>query len=547
MEPPSALRARLRRAGPPLLSILLAATLCGCKSGAGEPPPPEEPRRGGVAVLGSISDVDAWNEYVSAQSFAVGLLRRIHLRLAQELGDAAEHPPTFEPLLAESWSFSDDRLTLTFRLREARWSDGAPITASDVRFTWRAQTSPEVAWVGADAKRLIRDVVAVDPRTVAFHFERAYPDQLADACEGGILPEHVHGRVPFRRWRTHDWSAERVGSGPFLLERHSPGAEIVLSRNPLHYREDAPRLDRLVVRIVPDAGSLLTQLLAGALDYVEGISPEDAARARAASGVRVIAFDVPQFDYVGWNARRPPFDDAAVRRAMTLALDRRGIVEELLGGYGRVSAGPLLSFWWMRDPALEPWPFDPKRARQILEARGFAPRPRDGVLVRDGHPFDIEITTNAGNRLREAVLVKLQEQLRRIGVAARVRPLEMKALRQKVSSGDFDAYVGGWRFTGKLDLAPVFGSDAMPPAGGNAVGYRSAEMDRLLAGLRGAADWKAMKPIYAAIQRRLHEDQPYTFLYEAQRLAAVGPRLRGADIEIPADPLARIERWWVAD
>ncbi len=547
MLPPPARRARPGRAGLLLLSILLVPALPGCRSGAGEPPGAEGPHRGGVAVLGSITDVDAWNEYVSAQSFAVGLLRRIHLRLAQELGDAAEHPASFEPLLAESWSFSDDRLVLTFRLRETRWSDGVPITASDVRFTWRAQTSPEVAWVGADAKRLIRDVVAVDPRTVAFHFERAYPDQLADACEGGILPEHVHGRVPLSEWRTHDWSAERVGSGPFLLERHSPGAEIVLSRNPLYFREGAPRLDRLVVRIVPDAGSLLTQLLAGALDYVEGISPEDAARAGTAPGVRIVAFDVPQFDYVGWNARRPPFEDAAVRRAMTLAVDRSGIVEQLLRGYGRVSAGPLLSFWWMKDPGLEPWPFDPARAREILQARGFSPRPGDGVLVRNGRPFEIEITTNAGNRLREAVLVKLQEQLRRIGVVARVRPLEMKALRQKVSSGDFDAYLGGWRFTGKLDLAPVFGSDAIPPAGGNVVGYRSAEMDRLLAALREAADWKAMKPIYAAIQRRLHEDQPYTFLYETQRLAAVGPRLREADIEIPADPLARIERWWVAD
>lgn len=540
-------RVRLGGAGLPLLLALLATAPCGCKSGAGEPPPAEQPRRGGVAVLGSITDVDAWNEYVSAQSFTVGLLRRIHLRLAQELGDAAEHPPSFEPLLAESWSFSDDRLALTFRLREARWSDGAPVTASDVRFTWRAQTSPEVAWVGAEAKRLIRDVVAVDPRTVVFRFERAYPDQLADACEGGILPEHVHGRVPFPLWRTHDWSAERVGSGPFLLERWSPGAEIVLSRNSLYFRRESPRLDRLVVRIVPDAGSLLTQLLAGALDYVEGISPEDAVRARAAPGVRVLAFDAPQFDYVGWNARRPPFEDAAVRRAMTLAVDRRGIVEELLLGYGRVSAGPLLSFWWMRDPGLEPWPFDPEQARRILEGRGFSARPRDGLLVRDGRPFEIEIATNAGNRLREAVLVKLQAQLRRIGVEARVRPLEMKALRQKVSSGDFDAYLGGWRFTGKLDLAPVFASDAVPPAGGNVVGYRSAEMDRLLAALRDAADWRAMKPIYAAIQRRLHEDQPYTFLYEAQRLAAVGPRLREADIEIPADPLARIERWWVAD
>ncbi len=535
-----------RREPTALLGVLLlGAVLPRCGGGPSESSTTISPRRGGGAVVGSISDVDAWNEYVSGQSFAVGLIRRIHLRLAQELGDSREHPPSFEPLLAESWSFSDDRLTLTFRLRDARWSDGAPITASDVRFTWKAQTAPEVAWVGADSKRFIRDVEVLDKRTVAFRFDHAYPEQLADAVEGGILPEHIHGRVPFAGWRTHDWSKERVGSGPLLLESHRPGEEIDLVRNPAYFREGAPLLDRVVVRVVPDAGSLLTQLLAGSVDYVEGISPEDASRARSAPGVKVLAFDVPQFDYIGWNARRPPLDDPMVRRALTLAVDRKALVEDLLYGYGRVSAGPLLSFWWSADPTLEPWPFDPAHARAILAERGFAARPGDGVLVRDGKPLEVEMTTNAGNRLREAVLVKVQEQLRRIGVAVAPRPVEMKTFRQKNMAGDFDAYVSGWRFSGKLDLGPIFGSDGLPPKGNNVVAYRSAEADRLFEDLGRASDWRAMKPIYAAIQRRIHEDQPYTFLYETERLAAVGPRLHGVEPDVPADPLARIERWWV--
>jgi len=535
-----------RAAAEGSLLLLLVGAHCGCGTEAGVSSPNGEPRRGGVAVVGSISDVDAWNEYVSAQSFAVGLLRRIHLRLAQELGDAAEHPPSFEPLLAESWSFSDDRRRLVFRLREARWSDGRPITAHDVRFTWRAQTSSEVGWIGADTKRFIRDVVPVDPRTVSFEFEKVYPDQLSDAVEGGILPEHVYGRIPFSQWRFHDWSAERVGSGPFLLERYRPGDEIVLRRNPFYFRENAPRLDRLVVRIVPDGGSLLAQLFAGALDYVEGVSPEDAERARAFQDVEVLAFDVPQFDYIGWNGKRPPFDDPAVRRAMTLATDREGIVEQLLRGYGRPSAGPLLSFWWMRDPTLGAWPHDPRQAELILDRKGLVRRPGQPIRsFRDGRPFEVELITNAGNRLREAVLVKIQEDLRRVGVGVRLRPLEMKALRQRVASGDFDAYLGGWRFSGKLDLAPLFASDALPPSGNNVVAYRSPEMDRLLASLREARDWFETKPVYAAIQKLLHEDQPYTFLYEAQRLAVRGPRLRGVEVDIPADPLARVERWWV--
>jgi peptide/nickel transport system substrate-binding protein len=533
----------------PVLLALLAVLvpLAGCRGVGSKTVDDAEgrPRRGGTAVLGSISDVDSWNEYLSQQTFAINLHRRMYLRLAQELGDTADHPATFSPLLAESWTFSPDRLELRFRLRACTWSDGTPVTASDVAFTWRAQTAKEVAWIGAEAKARILDVAAVDARTVRFRFDRAYPEQLADAVEGGILPEHVFGRVPFGEWRTHDWSGSRVVSGPFRLASHRPAEEIVLERNPLHFDPELPRLDRVVVRVVPDAGNLFTQALAGGIDYLEGLSPQDAERAGKTPGMKVIAFDNPMFDYVGWNATRPPFDDPMVRRAMTLAIDREGIVEDLLYGYGRVSTGPLLSFTWAADRTIAPWPHAPEEARRILAGRGWVPRKGDGVLVRDGKPLEIEMTTNAGNRLREAVLVRIQEQLGRIGVVTHPRPLEMKTFRQKNTAGNFDAYVGGWRFSGKVDLGSIFGSAAVPPEGSNVVGYRSLEADRIFGELASASEWTAMRPLFSALAQRIHEDQPYTFLYEGKRIAVAGPRLRGVEIDVPADPLARLDRFWV--
>lgn len=526
-----------------LLAALVIGAACGDHAPAAGAAAP--PQRGGTAVMGSISDVDSWNEYVSRQTFANNLQRRIFLRLAQEMGDSKEHPATFLPQLAESWSASGDGKTITFRLRRATWSDGRPITASDVRFTWKAQVSPEVAWVNAKSKEHVTDVQVLDDRTAAFRFDRAYPDQLADALEGGILPEHVFGAVPFADWRTHDWSGARVSSGPFLLESHRPGEEIDLVRNARYFQQDAPLLDRVVVRIVPDATSLLTQLLAGTIDYVEGVAPREAERVRAARGVRLVAFDYPMYDYVGWNGARPPWNDPDVRRAMTLAIDRKALVEDLLYGYGRVGTGPFLSFWWGADPSLAPWPCDPAEARRILASKGFAPRSGDGVLVRDGKPLRLTLTTNAGNRLREAVIVKIQEQLSRVGIEVDTGVLEMQTFVHKNTTGDFDAYLGGWRFSGKIDLRPIFGSAGFPPAGSNVVRYRSAEVDRLLDALDEAADWREMKPVLSSIGRRIRDDQPYTFLYETRRLAAVGPRLQGVEIDIPFDPLAHLERWWV--
>ena len=540
MNPHDGSRENSAKRGASLAALALTLCAAACTGCGTNPAASREasatPTRGGTLVAGSTVDADAWNEYVSQQTFANNLLRRIYSRLAQEQGDSRDHPPSFAPLLATSWSFSADGLTLSFKLRDATWSDGVPLTAGDVRFTWTAQTSPAVGWIGAQLKDRIKDVQVVDPHTVAFRFDRAYPEMLADAIEGGILPEHVFGRVPFAEWRTHDWSRLKIGSGPFLLESWRPGEEIVLVRNPRYVVPDRPLLDKLVVRIVPDVGNLETQLAAGALDYLEGVPPQDAKRLAETKGLALLVFENPMFDYIGWNAAKKPFDDPEIRRALTLGIDRKAIVEDLLYGYGRVSTGPLLSSWWAADPALAAWPYDPEEARRVLSAKGF-----DAA-----RPLAFELTTNAGNRVREAVTLKIQEQLSRIGVKVTPRSFEMKTFRERNIAGNYDAYVAGWRFNGKLDLASIFGSTAVPPAGSNVVAYRSAEADRLLDAIAAAADWPTAKAAYARFARKLHEDQPYTFLYEGKRIAAVGLRVRDVRIDVPSDPLARIESWWLA-
>jgi len=531
------------------VSILALALFAACASPALDPAETagDKPARGGTAVLGSISDVDSWNEYVSQQSFAGNVLRRIYLRLAGETGRGIENPDDFEPLLAESWEFSDDGLSLTFTLREAVWSDGRPVTAEDVRFTWLAQTSEAVPWIGAASKRRITDVEVIDSRRVRFRFDGHYPYRFADAVEGGILPSHLFGDVPFEEWVTHDWSQYRIGSGPFVLERHRPQQEIVLARNPLYYDEGSPMLDRVVVRIVPDVLSLLTQLETGELDYVEGIPPRDAHRVanRSGSSLSIVPFDYPNYDFLGWNERRPPFDSAELRRALTLAIDRSALVEDLLFGYGQVSRAPVPSSWWGADPTIEPWPYDPAAARRILVGLGYATVDENGERS-SGQTLEIELLTNNGNRLRRDMLVKIQEQLGRVGVEVDVRPLEPKAMRQQVVSGDFDAFLGGWVFVGKVDLRSLLGSEYAPPNGLNVVHYRSSEFDGLLDELGRAADASEMESPLREIQRQFHEDQPYTLLYEAQRIAAHGPRLRDVVIDVPSDPLGRLERYRVA-
>lgn len=522
--------------------LLLFAVACGGE----EPTTPEllpavnTPSYGGTFVMGSISDIDSWNEYLSQQSFSSFLLRRVYLRLAEQGPGPLDHPDGFKPSLATSWQAAEDGKSITFTLREMSWSDGEPFSASDVRFTWLAQTSEYVPWIGAQTKTRITDVEVLDPLHVRFHFDEAYPYQFVDAVEGGIIPQHIFGEIPFENWKEHDWSQARVGSGPFLPAVHRPGQEIVLERNPNYYRDGLPYLDRVVVRVVPDVTNLVTQLRAGEIDYVDNVPQRDAMRLDREASIEVVPFQFANYEFIGWNGAKAPFNDAEVRRALTMAIDRQALIDELMGGHGQVGSGPAPSIWWGAANGLSPLPYDPEAAREILRAKGFTTAEGEA-----GETLSLSLLTNAGNRNREDALVKIQAQLARVGIEATLEPLEMRTMRGRVVSGEFDGYLGGWVFSGKVELQGLFGSQSAPPNGMNIVSYSNHQVDSLFQELEGVDGWQAMAPILNQIQHQIAADQPYSFLYEAQRVAAHSDRLQGVRIDVPSDPLQHLADYWV--
>lgn len=530
-----------RRLGCSLVLLAGLAGVSACGGGDKAPTQPADgtPKTGGTLVIGSISDVDSWNEYISQQSFANFLLRRVYLRLAELKPGPLSHPDGYEPSLAESWEASEDGLSLTFHLREVSWSDGTPISAEDVRFTWQAQTSEHVPWIGAASKTRIRNVEIINARTVRFHFDAVYPYQFLDAVEGGIVPKHVFGEIPFERWKDHDWLSAKVGSGPFVPSSHRPGEQLELVRNPNYYVSGRPYFDRIVVRIVPDISNLVTQLRSGEIDYLENIPYRDAQRLGADGKIVVVPFDYANYEFIGWNGAKAPFDDAEVRRALTLAIDRQALVDELMAGHGKVGTGPAPSTWWGADTSLQPLPYDPEAARSILRAKGYATAEGEA-----GETFRLTLLTNAGNRTREDALIKIQAHLAKVGVEASIQPLEMRTMRGQVVSGDFDGYLGGWVFAGKIDLQNLFDSAAAPPNGMNIVSYANDEVDALFAQLAKADRWDALPPILAEIQTRIAADQPYSFLYEAKRIAAHSSSLAGVRIDVPSDPLIHLADYW---
>lgn len=260
-----------------LLVLTTAGLLWGC--GGGHTEHQVAPAR--PIVVGILGDLDTTNEFISQNAFTSDFAKKLYLPLFKEQPDFQEHPPTFTPDLLERYEFSPDGKTLTCRLlKGAVWSDGIPITSKDVAFIYKAELSPEVAWTGSDTKQFITAVETPDDATVIFKFSRRYPYQIMDVNEGVIYPEHVFGKVSFSEWHKHDFSLDRVFSGPFVLKDWRRQESYVLAAN-LKCPTLATRAPfEVVFRVVPDQTALLTQLLSHAVDVMEVIPPRDADKVR---------------------------------------------------------------------------------------------------------------------------------------------------------------------------------------------------------------------------------------------------------------------------
>jgi peptide/nickel transport system substrate-binding protein len=543
----------LRFLAAPLLAGVLCLAACadhehpektgGADSGA-------TPQRGGSITIGWAAEPASGNELLAGSTAVTDeILGRVFLRLVEEQPDFEEHPPTFAPQLARSYEWSEDNKALTFHLRDdVVWSDGVPVTAEDVRWTWQAQVSPEVGWTSSFMKDAIADVEVVDPHTARVHFKYAYSrnKQILDTNEGVILPKHAWSKLPFAKWReSSDWFRQNmVSNGPFLLTAWTPQQEIVLERNPRYYEKDLPRLDRVVIRNVPDQASLMTQLFSGDIDFVPQIgSPADARRVAADPKLELIAYWYRLVVAVAWNLKNPLFSDPEVRRALTLAMDRQAIVDTLHGDLARVASSPIVTNVWAHDRSLQPWPYDPAEASRILAAKGWKDTDGDGILDRGGKPFSFVLTSNAGNQARNDAAVMIQSQLKKIGIRVEPRILEFNTLVQESDAGNFDATIAGMGMDTSLDLTGYFHTKAIDD-GSNYPQYSNPEVDQLIDRAMARPDIVQSAGDLHRIQQILHRDLPYTFLWESKRLNGINRRIQGAKPNVLFS-LFNLKEWWV--
>lgn len=531
-----------------LAALGLAAALSGAcdadssarSAGQGSP---EAERRGGTAVVGGREPVATLNP-LTATDYVAHQLQRHVLFVTLVRADSAQRAV---PYLARSWETNADTSEVTFHLRsDVRWHDGTPTTAADVAFTFRSAKNPEIPFPNRTFFDQWDEVEVVDDTTVRFTL-RPHAGFLFGWSETAIVPRHLYEDVPPAELASRPFgTSEPVGNGPFrLVERRGTDAWI-FEANPEFPAAlgGRPYLDRLVYRAIPDPTTLLSELRGGGVHYYVDLPPGQLGRVETDAATRVVTYPGRTVTFIAWNTRRPPFTETAVRRALTMAIDRGQLVSVVRNGLGSVASGPVGPWHWAHDPGWRPLPFAPDSARALLEKAGWRDVDGDGVREREGRELRFDLLTNE-NPMRRDIAVIVQEQLASVGVGARPRVRETASLAAAVTGAERDfagvilAFTQDWVLDDRDQWTCARRDQPF-----HFSGFCSETLDAVLDSIPVARHRETRERLYRRWHETIQREQPYTYLFNDVSAAGLRRELHGARPDARGD-LVTVREWWL--
>ena len=525
-----------------VLGILVAIAACGGGEPAGGGPgTAEAPVDGGTAVISTVSDFDAFNELVSTdydtnQTMSFILFMNL-IGLDEEMN--------YQPYLADSFWMSDDGLSLSFRIRDGvTWHDGTPVTVDDVIWTYEMSVNDEIAYANVAYFQYVTRAVKVDDRTVRFEFSEAHAEAPMDFTEWSPMPKHLLEDIPAAEMRNAPFNRNPVGNGPFRFVSWQSNQEVVFEAN-TDFVLGRPHLDRIVVRVIPEQTTELTELLTGGIDFMRAVPPAEMHRVEESDDVYGITYPARSYTFLAWNTRNPLFGSSKVRRALTMGINRQQIVEALLYGYGTIAVSDAMPFQWEFNDQLQPWPYDVERARQLLAEEGWTDHDGDGIIDKDGRPFRFTLGTNQGNDLREDIVVIVQNDLKQLGIDVQPQLVEWNTFITDLKAKKFEAAVSGWSVDFKFNPLDTFSTEAIDGKY-NYPSYSNPVADSLMHQALVTLDREAAKPIWMRYSEVIHEDQPYTFLYYLEERVGVSNRLRDVKADARGHLISAAE-WWIPE
>lgn len=534
-------------------------------------------------VYASLGDPNSFNPILSEGSPDV--LGLVYEGLLGSNGLTGE----LEPALAESWDFSKDKQRVTFTLKpNLKWSDGAPLTADDVVFTYNEILFNE------DIPTDYRDILRIGEKGLLpsvrkiddLHVEFTVPEPFAPFLRyaGGIfvLPKHAleesiatrdeNGKLKFfQLWGTDTEDLSQiVGNGPYVLESYIPSQQVVLRRNPYYWQRDKeenpmPYIERFIWKIVESTDTQLLQFRSGGLDFL-GVPPDNFSllkREEKRSDFTIysggpelsttfLVFNLNQAKNAKGESLVDPirsrwFNTLEFRQAIAHAIDRPKMGNNIYRGLGKLQNSPIYEqspYYLPPDQGLKIYDYSPDKAKQLLLKAGFTYNNEGQLLDAEGNRVRFTMMTNAGNKLREAIGAQIKQDLSQIGIQVDFNAIAFNTLLQKVyKSRQWESYIGkiggggvepngganSWLTKGGLHSFNLAAQSGEPPLTGWQVADWERAIERLY--IQGAQelDEAKRKKIYAETQRITQENLPFIYLVNPLDMTAVRNRIQGIE------------------
>ena len=503
-----------------LLALFLLPVLAGCAASAQA----RDPRTLVVLELGDADTLDPlfYNNEYSAQYASYFIFDQL-VSVGDDFTDV--------PDLATSWKSTPDGLHWTVDLRRGvRWSDGAPFTSRDVVYTWKAQMDPATGFPYRGQFTYIKDFYAEGPYRV--HFDLNSPNALFPEFDGAlgqpIIPEHILGNIPDSRLRMSGFGEHPIGTGPYILKQWRHDENLTFVPNPYWWGGE-PKIKRIVFQVVLNDQARTDAMEQGNAD-VDDTIPTSAYQIFGAddkSGrANVLLMHVPDLyaTFLYPNLKVPGLGDRTVRQAMMYGWDRKALIDGIYHGDAQLADGitPIALTRWY-DPNVQTYPYDPARARAMLDDAGYR-LGADGVRrkrnVRLSFVLDV-----AGNGGAGDVPAEIQADMRTIGIAITIRTLDYATFLTDENEGKYQLSFFGWGGTPDPDEYTLLGCNQWPPNGNNSMYFCDPKLDPILRAGLETLDYPKRRRLYDRMQEIVAVDLPVLFFQFPYYRIAVSRRV----------------------
>jgi peptide/nickel transport system substrate-binding protein len=490
---------------------------------------------GGIIKIGESHTPTEINPLTTDSSISANLLDLIFDTLVRPVGEGK-----VEPGLAERWEITPDHKAWTIFLRkDVFFHDGTPLKAEDVKFTYETLKESKGRLGYENFLTNIKEIHILDPYTLQIILSKPDNALWVALAFYGIVPKHLLEKDPqYKEFNRHP-----IGSGPYRFVSQD-NQEVNLEANE-HYFEGRPYLDKIIVKVLPSQRACLNNFIAGKIDMVFLLNPEDYGALSQIPSIKVYNNWYPMLYMAVFNMKNDFFKSPKMREALNLAVNRPMILDRVLQGKGMIAKGTTIPDSSEFEDENLLYSYDPQKALQLLKEEGWKDLNKDFILEKNGKSLEFTISIIAGDEVSSKILTLIQQQLQELGVKvnASILPLD-EYIRHISREKDFDVALMNAVFLPLYDNNFIFFHSSQIETGINFSSYANPEADRLLEEARFSFDPEEKKKAFLDFQQVLHQDPPAIFLFWRQMPIALHERFKGVP-ETRMESLRDLVKVWV--